>query len=89
MIRLLMDLALIGLAAIGGYSVAGWIGVIVVVTFVVTLIADMAIRLRTPRARAMRQLARELRERGVGEDAEFMLGIEEEHICGPECEPEE
>jgi hypothetical protein len=57
-----MEFVLIVLAIIGGWAVAQWIGVIVVVAFLATSLANTALRMRSPHARTMRALSRELRE---------------------------
>ena len=68
--HIIMELMLTAFALIGGYTVAGWVGVGVVIAFMVTQIVSTAIRLRSPRARMLRAIARELPK---GED--FLIHI--------------
>ena len=53
-------MVLVSLSLIGGFAVAGWIGLAVAILFFVTILADAAIRMRSPRSRALRAIARSL-----------------------------
>ena len=70
LVVLAMELILVVLALVGGYAVAGWIGVVVAASFFITMIADATIRSRSPKARALRAITRELRD---AESIEFHI----------------
>lgn len=74
-----MELILVALALVGGWTVAAWVGVVVVVAFFVTLLAETALRLRSPRARILRQIAREL-VRPAAENSQRAVVIHDDHV---------
>lgn len=58
----IMSLVVRALALIGGWTIAGWVGVAVVVAFTVTQYADAYVRLHSPKMRVLRQIAHDLRD---------------------------
>jgi hypothetical protein len=69
----LLSTAIRVLAVIGGYSVAGWIGVGIVAAFIAVQIIDIQMRLRSPKARFLRDISRTLSE--ANDDAQFAFRI--------------
>ena len=46
--RFVMQTILFILAVVGGYTVAGWVGVAVAAAFIVTMFVDVTLRMRSP-----------------------------------------
>lgn len=80
---LIMALILRLLSLVGGYAIAGWIGVAVVVAFIVTQYADAYLRARSPKGRVLRQIAHELRH--VTDEDLVVARVTKTQMHDPNC----
>lgn len=77
----LMELVILVLALVGGYAMAGWVGIVVVAVFVVTMVASIVARLRSPRVRLLRDISRAL------PDGVELVGIVHQPGCKHHAHP--
>ena len=83
--RFVMQTILFILAVVGGYTVAGWVGVAVAAAFIVTMFVDVTLRMRSPKARILRQIAHDLRE--VDEDDLIVARVTKVAPCDCHAHP--